>query len=189
MRVRPDGGTPEAVLPDAAQVEFRCGLQRGWRCVLRTIDNNQYVFYELDAMRGKGRELARTALTASLIWDWDISPDGSQVAIPIHDENHATIRLLKLDPQPGPGRETTVPLKGLRNLSGVVWAADRRGWFVATRAEHGRIWILSYADLQGNVSDLLEATGQIFAVPSPDGRHLAFPLWAETFNAWLFRGM
>jgi hypothetical protein len=146
----------------------------------------QYVFYELDAIRGKGRELARTAQTVSLVGDWDVSPDGSQVAIPLHDADRAPIRLLQLDAQAGKGHETTVEIEGLRNLSGVVWAADGRGWLVASRAEHG--WILSYADLQGNASDLLEATGQIFAVPSPDGRHVAFPLWGETFNAWLFRG-
>jgi eukaryotic-like serine/threonine-protein kinase len=187
MRVRPQGGTPEAVLPEGAKVEFRCGIQRGARCVLRTTDGNQYVFYEFDAIRGKGRELARTARTVSIVGDWDVSPDGSQVAIPVHDTDRALIRLLNLDSRAGLGRETTVAIGGLLNLSGVVWAADGRGWLVASRAEHG--WILSYADCQGNKSDLLEATGQIFAVPSPDGRHVAFPLWNETFNAWLFRGI
>ena len=33
----------------------------------------------------KGRELARTGWSPAIVGDWDISPDGSQVAIPNHD--------------------------------------------------------------------------------------------------------
>jgi len=187
MRVRPQGGTPEAVLPEASKVEFRCGLQRMARCVLRTVDKTQYVFYELDPMKGKGRELARTALTLSIIGDWDVSPDGSQVAIPIHEENRASIHLVKLDPRGGSTRVDSVTLKGVRDLNGVVWAADGQGLFVATKVEHGSI--LSYADLAGNVWDLRETAGPVFAVPSPDGQHIAFPERSTSTNAWLLRGL
>jgi CO/xanthine dehydrogenase Mo-binding subunit len=37
----------------------------------------------------------------------------------------------------------------------------------------------------------IEAAGigpPIYAVPSPDGRHVAFPEWTVSSNAWLFRG-
>jgi hypothetical protein len=131
--------------------------------------------------------LARTALTLSIIGDWDVSPDGSQVAIPIHEEDDASIHLVKLDPRGGPTSVDSVTLKGLRDLNGVVWAADGQGVFVATKVEHGSI--LSYADLEGNVSDLLETAGSVFAVPSPDGQHIAFPERITSSNAWLLRGL
>ena len=185
MRVRPQGGTPEAVTPQPGEVEFRCAARPGSRCVIRRVEDNQYVFYELDAIRGIGPELARTALTPSITGEWDISPDGGKIAIPVHSVS-AAIRVLQLQPGSA-GGETRVMLKALQNLQGVVWAADGSGWFVSTPAEKG--FVLSYADHLGNTTSLLEAIGLIYPVPSPDGRHVVFPYWTRTTDAWLFRGM
>ncbi|MFZ0593441.1 MAG: hypothetical protein WAM39_23490 [Bryobacteraceae bacterium] len=57
--------------------EFRCALERGKRCVLRTtVGRNYYVYYDLDPIRGKGRELARMKWMPGILGDWDVSPDG-----------------------------------------------------------------------------------------------------------------
>lgn len=185
MRIPVRGGTPEAVAPEPGAVEFRCAMRPRSRCVIRRIEENRYVFYELDALRGVGPELARAALTFSITGDWDISPDGDAIAIPVHDASPA-IRVLRLQPGSA-GAETRVALKDLPNLQGVVWAADGHGWFVSSQAERGAI--LSYADSRGNTTTLLAALGLIYAVPSPDGRRIAFPYWKSNSNAWLFRGM
>jgi Tol biopolymer transport system component len=180
MRVPVAGGAPEVVLPATdINSEFRCGL-RSSRCVLRTVENDQFVFYELDALRGKGRELARTAWTPLVVGDWDVSPDGTQVAIPNHDPRDARLRLVDLEAK-GVG-EKTVTLTGLQNLSGVVWAADGKGWYVSVYTEFGGL--LTYVDLKDRIANLVESRNPSYAVPSADGRHIAFPQWSVSSNAW-----
>jgi Tol biopolymer transport system component len=119
--------------------------------------------------------------------DWDISPDGSQVAIPNHDPRNATIRLLPLDARAGTS-EKIVTIKTLKNLSGVVWAADGRGWYVAVSdANRG---VLFYVDLEGRVlTNLMESMAATYAVPSPDGRHVAFMDWTVSANVWQVPGL
>jgi Tol biopolymer transport system component len=187
-RIPVGGGTPEIVVPPSnLNSEFRCGLKAGARCVLRMEENDQLVFYELDPVRGKGRELARTGWSPLVVGDWDISPDGSQVAIPNHDPRDAKLRLVALDPGREGVQEKTVTLSGLKNLNGVVWAASGAGWYVAARTAGGGI--LTYVDLQGHHTNLLGTTTPTYAVPSPDGRRIAFPDWSVSSNAWLFHGL
>jgi Tol biopolymer transport system component len=182
MRVPVQGGTPEVVLPATdINSEFRCGLQSNARCVLRALENGQFVFYELDAVRGRGRELARTAWSPLVVGDWDLSPDGTQVAIPDHDPRDAQVRLVDLDAR-GIG-ETTVTLAGLQNLSGIVWSADGKGWYASVSTDFGGL--LTYVNPQGRIANLVESRMPPYAVPSPDGRRIAFPEWSVSSNAWL----
>lgn len=122
-----------------------------------------------------------------MIADWDISPDGSQVAIPNHDPRYARIRVVPLDARGG-AAERTVSIRGLEHLLGVAWAADGRGWYVAVDdgVTHG---LLFYVDLEGRIlTNLMESKMFIFAVPSPDGRHVAFPEWTASGNVWQVEG-
>ena len=188
MRVPVRGGSPEPVLANEnINGEFRCGLQAGARCVLRTVEGNQFVFYELHPLHGKGRELARTGWSPTIVGDWDLSPDGTQAAIPNHDSHNAEIRLVALDPTRAGIEEKRVTLNGLKDLSGIVWAAGGRGWYVSMRTASGGLMV--FVDPQGRTSNLLDSISATYAVPSPDGRHIAFPDWTVASNAWLFRGL
>jgi Tol biopolymer transport system component len=188
MRVPIEGGTPEPVLINKdSQGEFRCGIQPRARCVLRTVENDQFVFYELDPQGGRGRELARTGWSPAIVGDWALSPDGSRVAIPNHDLRDAKLRLVVLDREHAGVEEKIVTIGALKNLNGVVWAADGRGWFVSVRTDYGGL--LTFVDLDGRVVNLLETAAPTYAVPSPDGRRVAFPEWSSVTNAWLFRGL
>jgi eukaryotic-like serine/threonine-protein kinase len=98
MRVPVEGGTPEEVPLGEPLDEFRCALNLGKRCVLRTTaQGDHYTYYERDPIRGKGRELARTKWIPEVLGDWDVSPDGTQVAIPNHSTQDARIRVVNLD--------------------------------------------------------------------------------------------
>ena len=117
-----------------------------------------------------------------MLGDWDISPDGSQVAIPKHDLRDAKIRLIALDPALIAIEEKTVTINGLKNLNGVIWAANGQGWYVSVRVASGGL--LTFVDLRGRVSNLLETVFPTYAVPSPDGKRIAFPEWIAVTNAW-----
>lgn len=137
MRVPVEGGTPQEVPIGGPLDEFRCAVGGG-RCVLRTTEPGEYrTYYDLDPVRGKGRELARTKITEEVLGDWDVSPDGTHVAIPNHDSREAYIRVVSLEPKPNEAREHRVALNGLADLSGLVSAADGHGWFVSVNTTVG----------------------------------------------------
>jgi len=121
MRVPLGGGTPATVPIPGPLDEFACAL-RGSRCVLRQPEGEAfYVFYELDPLRGRGRELARTKWTQSVFGDWALSPDGQEIAMPVHDSNEARIRLITLDQKHGQ-REVVIPK--FSNLNECVGGAE-----------------------------------------------------------------
>jgi serine/threonine protein kinase len=188
MRIPLEGGPPETIVPDAGlQGEYNCSTRPAGRCVFRSVQDQQFLFWELHPVRGTGRELARTAWSPAIVADWDISPDGSQIAIPNHDPRDARIRVVPLDARGGTV-EKTVTIKSLRNLSGVVWAAGGRGWYVS--ALDGTRGLLLYVDLEGRIlANLLESMAPSYAVPSPDGRHVAFMDWTVSANVWQVRGL
>lgn len=185
MRVPVSGGTPAEVPIGGLLDEFRCALGPGKRCVLRTtLPGGYFAYYDLDPIKGKGRELARTKSSVKILGDWDISPDGAQVAIPNHDSREARIRVVALQPA-GPNRmqERAVVLPGLANLSGLVWAADGSGWFVSVKTTVGNRMLYVYLD--GRYRSLGDIMG--WAVPSPDGRRIAFLNPIVATNAWLIQ--
>jgi Tol biopolymer transport system component len=123
MRLPMNGGTPEPLPGTENVADFHCGQQPGSRCVLRSTENDKFVFYELDPLRGRGRELARTAWSPTVVGDWDISPDSRFAAIPNHDPQTAIVRVISLDRSRADAAERAVTLNGLKNLDDLVWAA------------------------------------------------------------------
>ncbi|MBV8570494.1 MAG: protein kinase [Acidobacteriaceae bacterium] len=186
MRVPMQGGTPGPVPHTGNVEEFRCGLQPGSRCVVRSTENDQFVFYELDPLRGKGRELARTGWIPSLIGDWDLSPDGSSIAIPNHDPQNAQIRVVSLDATEPDMAERVVRVDGARNLGAVDWAASGQEWYVVEKRPLEMV--LFDVESDGHSRELLKSTNMLWAVPSPDGRKIAFPEDATSSNVWMING-
>jgi Tol biopolymer transport system component len=183
MRIPIGDGPPKTLLLNQGlQGEFACSSATAGRCVGRTVQNQQFLFWDLNPVRGKKRQLARTAQIPAIVGDWDISPDGSQVAIPNHDPRNATIRLVPLDARGGTA-EKVVTIKSLKNLWGVVWAPNGRGWYVAVGGVNRGL--LFYVDLEGRVlTKLMESMVATDPVPSPDGRHIAFMDWTVSANVW-----
>jgi Tol biopolymer transport system component len=188
MRVPMNGGSPAHLPGTENVVDFRCGLQPGSRCVLRPTENNQFVFYELDPLRGRGRELARTVWSPTGLGDWDISPDGRFAAIPNHDPQTAIIRVISLDATRPDAAERVVRINGMKNLNGLVWAANGEGWYAVQITPLGLV--MFYVDADGAHSwELLRSSLVLWAVPSPDGRKIAFPQDTPWSNVYLVKGL
>jgi eukaryotic-like serine/threonine-protein kinase len=169
-RANADGSDARLVWKEHELDEWRCPLVSGTNCVLRQTDGHQtFIFYLLDPVRGKGRELARSKYTPTIYGDWALSPDGAVAAIPNHDAQSPSIRLVRLD---GTGGETEIKIRQAFQLWGICWAPDSKGFFAEARtaAQH---W-LEYIRLSGEVHVLRETTGNTWGVPSPDGKKLAF---------------
>ena len=180
MRVPVGGGIAQVVPTDGPLEEFRCALGDGTGCVLRkSIGRESFAYYELDPIKGIGRELARTAWLQPVIGDWDVSPDGKQIAIPNHDTRSAKIRFVRLDGRMPPEHELNVP--GLSDISGVFWAARGDALFLSVLTPVGKRMYYVYRD--GRTHALGDIQG--WAVPSPDGRKVAFLDQIIVSNAWL----
>ncbi|MGH9608349.1 MAG: protein kinase domain-containing protein [Bryobacteraceae bacterium] len=186
MRVAAAGGTPRQLTKIGAPAGFRCGLRADAGCVTRTAKNGQFVFRALDPLRGEGRVLAREPWIPQVTGDWSLSPDSSEAAIPNHDPQSPLIRLVTLRGRAA-GKERTIRLRAPEHISGVVWAANGRGLYVSIQTSSGGL--LLYANLNGQTWKLLKSGVPTYAVPSPDGRHIAFPEWTTSSNVWQFRGL
>jgi eukaryotic-like serine/threonine-protein kinase len=178
------GGTAEEVVKRGVVDEFRCALPGGKRCVARAVETDQtYIYYELDPIRGLGRELARTRKLENIYGDWALSPDGTEIAIPNHDPRTAVIRILSLD-KPGVP-EQQLSIAGLTNFQGLNWTADGKGWFAVITTSLGPR--LVHVDRTGRVTPLLDNAS--YTISSPNGRHVAMTIRSITTNVWAVEGL
>jgi hypothetical protein len=67
--------------------------------------------------------------------------------------------------------------------SGATWAADGNSLFVQSRTDTG--YQLLLVNLQGHAKLFRDSTIPIWAVPSRDGKKLAFPGPTINTNVWI----
>ena len=181
MRAPVSGGSPEVVLETKleADVDARCPSRRKSSCILSERKAKELSFYELDPLHGKGREVARCAI-GTLRYGWDISPDGSRIAVA--SSLGTFIRTIEL--ASGSVRDVPVPADWLPQSVG--WAADGKALFVTVYTP--KAFLLGQVDLAGHAHVLLDkGTGQWLTqvVASPDGRYVAFGAQTWDSNVWL----
>lgn len=201
MRVPLRGGKSERVPIGGALDEFRCPLDGMHECVLReTSADREFIYYALDPITGKGKELARRKWSPSVLGDWDVSPDGCQLAIPSHDPSDTRIALVPLRAGSCAAQPGDVVLKGVGALWSTIWSADGKGLFVAIAEGEPKEMNLHYrgpetvpetapapllySDLSGHTHLLRKTRGITWAVPSPDGKHIAFWETTPDQNIW-----
>ncbi len=197
MRTPINGGKPEPVfsLQQGNLHALRCARLPANFCAIaeNTADRTQLVFTAFDPVKGRGRELAKYSIepTSNAEYVWDLSADGKSIAVLKRSQN--TINLLRLDG----GASSTITAKDRSSLQSMDWAADGKTLFVSSLTNDGSL--LVQLDLKGNSNVLWESKGVVqpvntpflggpavpWAVPSPDGRHLAICVWNMTANIWM----
>jgi len=184
MRVPLVGGHPELVLSGHLQ-GLSCARSHTTLCVFgeRMADGKELVFSSLDPVRGRGKEITRMNVHFSSDYDWDLSPDGSQIAI--HKRTERPIQLIPLVGGAAKQLDTT----GWNSIENLHWAADGKGFYAASRTADSSV--LLYLDMQGTSRVVWEQKGTMgnlqpgtSGIPSPDGRHLAMMGYAYNANMW-----
>lgn len=174
-------GTPVEVSGDVVE-QYRCAT-RGTLCVVRKDEGKEkIVFYALDPIAGQGARLGSIPWVDGIWGGWDISPDGATIAVPSESAGKPEVLLLSTR-QGSAARPTVLSVKLDRQISAIHWAADGKGWFVASRGPYTTR--LFYVDAAGNASFLHETTGATWANPSPDGKKVAFPDITFDSNVWI----
>ena len=194
MRVPLAGGPTEPVLdfngysgirvmrPSPSVVgfpSFHCPSREGSPCVLAEIREKNLIFSTVDPIRGRTRELLRLPNDAD-IRSWDLSPDGTQVALPVYDSKAGEVRVFPLDG----GAARTWSALPWSELMAIAWAADGRSLFLISNNSRGSS--ILRMDSSGKTKLLLDQPGRdVHALaPSPDGHSLAFGAVQSNFNAW-----
>jgi eukaryotic-like serine/threonine-protein kinase len=183
MRFPVLGGPPEQVLEARMDenVSFNCPIPPASSCVFSHWEQGQQIFYALDPVQGRGRELARTKLGPSMRLDWRVSPEGSDIAVASVDQLREQVRII--DVRSGTERNLHLPHGWL--IWGLSWTSDGKALFATGLSKE---YFMARVELDGKTRVLLNRgrsqwLGSLCA--SPDGRHLAFSQRAFASNAWL----
>lgn len=182
FRVPLNGGKIQQAITHGELDDFSCSISAHGICVLRENIGNELVFFLLDPVLGQGRELGRIEWVENGLGDWSVSPDGTTIALPIHSQDGTSIRLVKLG-TPGLSNIIDIPVPDAGTLLEISWAADSRGFYVEAKAATG--FALLYVDRQGHSTVLRNTYVQIWGVPSPDGKKLAFVEQTANTNIWI----
>jgi serine/threonine protein kinase/Tol biopolymer transport system component len=182
-RIPASGGPSQLVLTHHGYIGCRCARAPATLCLVEehSEDQKALVFVAFDPVKGTGGEVARIATNPGLIYTWDLSPDGRQIAMQ-NPAGENSIRLLAL----GDGKTHDLVLKDWAGLSaGPDWAPDGKGFYLASTSPRGAT--LLYVDLNGQASVLWEQKGSLgtWGVPSPDGRHVAILGDTVDSNVWM----
>jgi hypothetical protein len=181
------GGTPQRLFDTEGFVLFWCTNKAGNFCVFGqpSTGKNELVVVAFDPLEGPGKELVRVPLevgtSADIGFDywWQLSPDGSQIAIVKRHGNQ--IRLVPL----GGGLTRTITVKDYPDLLDLNWATDSQSMFVST-VQPGRATLLRVA-LNGEAQPVWQQhqSKLTWGIPSPDGRHLAIMGANSEANVWI----
>jgi hypothetical protein len=198
MRFPVGGGPPEFVLdvkgyPGSAEVprelgahvlttvghpDFRCSRVPGSRCVLSESESGRLVFSSFDPKDGRRNQLL--AVSSPGLSFWDLSPDGSRIALGdvVHND---VIRILPI----AGGESHEMAIKGFRIISSVGWSGDGSSLFLTGTAPEGGA-IIRHAFPDGR-SELLYKTDAWLErpSPSPDGHRLSFGQATSSSNVWM----
>ena len=120
-------------------------------------------------------------------YNWTLSPDGSVVAMAKKHNVDAKpqIRLVPVSRAP----EHFLTLNEPAGILSIDFAADGRSIWTITRTADGTQALVS-VDLNGRSKTMLQETQKSigWAIPSPNGKRIAFWESGDTSNAWLLRG-
>ena len=182
-RVAATGGPSWLVMTTQGFTDYRCARPPATLCLVgeRTGDEKQLVFTAFDPVRGRGREMTRIVTAPGFAYNWDLSPDGLEIAL-LLPTGQNSIRLLPLTG----GEPRDLIVNGLhRSTKGIDWAPDGKGFYVGTNSPSAAT--LVYVDLHGRASPMWEQKGSLatWGVPSPDRRHLAILGYNVDSNVWM----
>ena len=186
MRASLDGGPPQEILEGPGIVNQQCARLPSKVCIFGQLEPGHEHFFYFDLNKGVGEQIAKAEIASINAYDfnWSLSPDGRTLAMARRQgiKQQPTIRILPL----GDGPEKLIPVDGWAGIGTLDWAADSKSLWVTT---YNSDWTkaLVNVSLNGTIRPLLEEKSMMlgWAIPSPDGKHLAIWKAHGDSNVWM----
>jgi DNA-binding winged helix-turn-helix (wHTH) protein/Tol biopolymer transport system component len=186
MRVSLAGGPAQTVLRQDAMGNMQCARAPSTLCLYDARTTSEVLFFSFNPATGHKEELPQLRIRdeAPYAYNWSLSPDGKTLAT-------AKGKVVQKDPSVtfysvSDGSKRTVTAHAWAGISSIDFAADGRSLWAPAYTNDGK-WALLNIDLQGRTRIVLEDTNMTigWAIPAPDGHHLA--LWEArgNSNVWM----
>ena len=168
MRVPVTGGIPQALVSgNFVNGGARCARLPSTVCAIaeRSSDREQLVFTSIDPLKGRGHELRRfdTNSGRNLDYFWDLSPDGTRLAL--LNSTDPKIHILSLAGQ----LPREIALNGWHGLGYTSWTSDGRRLVVGS--QDNRSSTLLSVGVEGDVilcGNEMEPSGSLALLPPMD---------------------
>jgi Tol biopolymer transport system component len=186
-RVAITGGAPQLLLPVEGLTQYWCTNKTANFCILGRPDpaRNELAISSFDPLSASEKDLLRiplergTQASVGADYAWQLSPDGSWIAIARRGENR--IRLVPL----GKNQPRTITVNGYSDVIDLSWAVNSRSLFVSTMESGGAT--LLHVDLDGNAEPIWQQPQptSFWGFSSPDARHLAIASETRETSVWM----
>jgi Tol biopolymer transport system component/DNA-binding winged helix-turn-helix (wHTH) protein len=186
MRMSLAGGPPQPVLQHDRLGNIQCARPPSDLCLYDLRGPTQVSFFRFDPMTGDSAELPQLRIqdASSYAYNWTLSPDGKILATGkgkiLQREPNITFTSVE------DGSKRTVTAQAWAGINSIDFAADGRSVWASAFTNTGK-WALLSIDLQGRTRTMLEDAQMAigWAIPSPDGKHLALWKASGTSNIWM----
>ena len=181
MRVPLSGGAPQLILQREAIDNFQCATLPATLCIIGQATAKDIQFIQFDPATGRQTPLGIGIEGTK--YNWSLSPDGQTIALA--QWRSPEIQLLSTKS----GKSRTLKLQSDRGVSTLDWASDSQSMWASSSTFTGTQALLNI-DLRGRVRQVFQDPDRDvgWAIPSPDGRHIAFWEAGGSSNAWVVKG-
>jgi Tol biopolymer transport system component/DNA-binding winged helix-turn-helix (wHTH) protein len=192
MRAPLAGGPPQLVLEGPGISNQQCAQLPSTVCIFSRFEPGHEQFFYFDPEKGLGEEIKKAEILSINAYDfnWSLSPDGKTLATARREgvRENPSIRILPL----GDGEEKLIPVPGWAGVGSIDWAADSKSiWVTAYTSGRSGKTLVNVA-LTGKVRPMLTEYDMTagphtlgWAIPSPDGKHLAIWKALGDSNVWM----
>ena len=186
MRMSLAGGPPQPVLQHDGLGNIQCARPPSDLCLYDLRGPTLVSFFRFDPMTGDSEELPQLRIqdASSYAYNWTLSPDGKILATGkgkiLQREPNITFTSVE------DGSKRTVTAQAWAGINSIDFAADGRSVWASAFTNTGK-WALLSVDLQGRTRTMLEDAQMAigWAIPSPDGKHLALWKASGNSNVWM----
>jgi Tol biopolymer transport system component/DNA-binding winged helix-turn-helix (wHTH) protein len=191
MRMSLGGGPPQEIAERDGINNQQCARLPATLCLFSTIDQKRESFFRFDLAGGTPIEIPQLVIESVdySTYNWSLSPDGTTLATSIRQRTSgakdAQVPALKLTSLNG-FSSRVIPIPNWTTLSSLDWAADGKSvWASAHNANN--VSALLKVEVNGRITPMLREDKMVlgWAIPSPDGRRLAFWKASGNSNVWM----